>query len=44
MDDKIKVKEGIPKKIVDKSFYNSFLENPEQWKFLNEPWIKEEWL
>ncbi|MBK5112781.1 MAG: glucose-6-phosphate isomerase [Candidatus Heimdallarchaeota archaeon] len=40
-DDKILVKEGTPEKIVDKPFYASFIENPEQWKFLNEPWIKE---
>ncbi len=43
IDDKILVKEGIPQKIADKPFYESFLENPEQWKFLNEPWIKEKW-
>ena len=43
-DDKILVKETIPQKIADKPFYEAFLENPEQWKFLNEPWIKEKWI
>ena len=43
-NDKMLVKEALPKKIVDKPFYKSFLENPELWKFLNEPWIRDEWL
>ncbi|MGC9781051.1 MAG: glucose-6-phosphate isomerase [Candidatus Heimdallarchaeota archaeon] len=42
--DKVIVKEKFPSKIVDKPFYLSFIENPEQWIFLNEPWTKENWL
>ena len=37
------IKEKTPAKIVDKPFYLSFLENPDEWVFLNEPWKREEW-
>ncbi|NHJ46404.1 MAG: glucose-6-phosphate isomerase [Asgard group archaeon] len=38
------VKEKEPAKITNKPFYHSFLENPDEWKFLNEPWLKDNWL
>ncbi len=41
---KILVKEKSPIKISDKPFYLSFLENPNQWIFLNEPWKRNTWL
>ncbi|NHJ39200.1 MAG: glucose-6-phosphate isomerase, partial [Asgard group archaeon] len=40
---KIIVKEKESKKLSDKPFYLSFLENPDQWIFLNEPWTRETW-
>ncbi|MBN1331078.1 MAG: glucose-6-phosphate isomerase [Candidatus Heimdallarchaeota archaeon] len=41
---KILVKEKSPVEIANKPFYLSFLENPEQWIFLNEPWRRSIWL
>ncbi|HUT80436.1 MAG TPA: glucose-6-phosphate isomerase family protein [Candidatus Bathyarchaeia archaeon] len=41
---KILVKEKSPLKLSEKPFYHSFLENPEQWIFLNEPWKRNTWL
>ncbi|MHA1220341.1 MAG: glucose-6-phosphate isomerase family protein, partial [Candidatus Heimdallarchaeota archaeon] len=41
---KILVLEKNPQKLSEKPFYLSFLEDPEQWIFLNEPWTKETWL
>jgi len=40
---RIIAREKEPMKIDDKPFYLSFLDNPEQWKFLNEPWLKDKW-
>ena len=41
--EEILIKKIKPKRIVDKPFYLSFLENPERWIFLNEPWTKGNW-
>jgi glucose-6-phosphate isomerase len=41
---KIVVKEKEPKQISNKPFYLSFLENPDEWIFLNEPWKKDDWV
>jgi len=37
------IKKAKPNRITDKPFYLAFLKNPEQWIFLNEPWIKNDW-
>lgn len=39
----INVNKRKPKKITKKPFYISFLDTPEFWKFLNEPWTKDDW-
>jgi len=41
---RIIVREKEPEKVAEKPFYLSFLKNPEKWKFLNEPWLKDKWL
>ncbi|NHJ86486.1 MAG: glucose-6-phosphate isomerase [Asgard group archaeon] len=43
-NDKIILKEKEPKKVSTKPFYLSFLENPESWIYLNEPWARDKWL
>ena len=42
-NEEISISEKKPQKIVNKPFYHSFIENPERWKFLNEPWSKDDW-
>ncbi|MHA1157111.1 MAG: hypothetical protein ACTSQK_13470 [Candidatus Heimdallarchaeota archaeon] len=41
--EEIKVLERVPEKIVDQPFYLSFINNPDEWIFLNEPWTKDTW-
>lgn len=41
--EELKVLEREPKKIVNQPFYLSFIENPDEWIFLNEPWTKDIW-
>jgi glucose-6-phosphate isomerase len=41
---KVVVKEKTPITISSQPFYLAFLENPDEWIFLNEPWKKETWL
>lgn len=41
---KLDISTKEPTKIDSKPFYLSFLENPDKWIFLNEPWTKKAWL
>ncbi|MEA2070356.1 MAG: glucose-6-phosphate isomerase family protein [Asgard group archaeon] len=43
-DKKLKISEKIPKKISNKPFYQAFLDEPDNWEFLNKPMKKENWL
>ena len=40
----IVVQELVARQRFEKPFYLSFIENPEKWLFLNQPWLREEWL
>ena len=42
-EEELMILEKEPQKITEKPFYLSFIENPDKWIFLNEPWSKDTW-
>ncbi len=41
--EEINILKREPEKIVNKPFYLSFIESPDKWIYLNEPWTKKNW-